>query len=96
MSKEEKMIESLMSGGVIGAALGALVTNNKNGAILGALAGAAISATLQASDNAAKTDVPVVMEEKGKLYKIMPGGEKKFIRHLKKSTKKIPQKFTLS
>jgi hypothetical protein len=96
MSKEEEMIETLVKGGVIGAALGALVTNNKNGAMLGALAGAAIAASLQANENAEKTNVPMVIEENGKLYKILPGGERKFIRSLNKSTKRLPKNFRLS
>jgi hypothetical protein len=95
MSKEEEMIESLVKGGVIGAALGALVTDNKNGAILGALAGAAIAASLQANENAVKTNLPMLMEENGNLYKILPGGERRLIRSLNKS-KKPPKNFRLT
>jgi hypothetical protein len=96
MSKEEEMIESLIKGGVIGAALGALILNNKNGAMLGALAGAAVSASLQANENATKTNLPIIMEEKGALYEILPSGEKRFIRSLNKSSKKVPQNFRLT
>ena len=96
MSHEDEMIESLIMGGTIGASLGALITNNKNGTILGALAGAAIAATLRASDDAAKINLPVIREENGSLYQIMPDGEKKFIRIIKKAGKNPPQKFTLS
>jgi hypothetical protein len=38
----------------------------------------------------------MIMEEKGSLYKISPSGEKKFIRSLNKSTKKIPKNFRLT
>lgn len=96
MKKNNEVIESLVSGGLIGAALGALVSDNKNGAVLGALAGAAIAATLQASEDAAKTNLPIVMEENGKLYEVLPGGEKKLIRSLNKPTKKSPPKFRLT
>lgn len=92
----EEMIESLVSGGFIGAALGALISGNKNGATLGALAGAAIAATLKASDNAAKTNLPVLREENGNLYEFMPDGQKKFIRKLKKPSATTPEKFKLS
>ena len=96
MSKEEEMIESLVKGGVIGAALGALVTNNKNGTMLGALAGAAIAASIQANEDALKTNLPMIMEEKGSLYEILPGGKKIFIRSLNKSTTPPKKNFRLT
>lgn len=91
MSRKDDTLESLMAGGLIGAALGALLSKDKDeGAIIGALLGAAFSATLKANEEAQKTNVPVYVVEEGKLYAIEPGGTKRLIRYLKKSTAKYP------
>lgn len=85
-----------MAGGLIGAALGALLSKDKEeGAIIGALLGAAFSATLKANEEAQKTNVPVYVAEEGKLYAIEPGGAKRFVKYLKKSTTKYPNRFKL-
>ena len=96
--KDKEVLGSLVAGGVIGAALGALISEDKskgNGATLGAIAGAALFATLQASENAKKTKVPMVVEENNALYEISSNGSKRKIKDLPKSTQKIPSKFTI-
>lgn len=96
MSGEDTTIKSLIAGGLIGAALGALLSKDKeDGSIIGALLGAAFSATLAANEDAKKTSVPVYVEDNGKLYAIKPGGEKLFIRDLQKPTIKFPKRFKL-
>ncbi|MCZ8169186.1 hypothetical protein [Flavobacterium sp.] len=96
MNEEDKIVEELIAGGIIGAALGALISKNKGeGAIVGALAGAAIMATYKANEQAQKTNVPFYSEEDGVIYQIQPGGSKVFIRKIDKSTTKIPKRFKL-
>lgn len=95
MQKDKEIFESLIAGGLIGATLGALITNNKNGSTLGALAGAVIMASLKASENALKTKIPLLMEEGDALYEIQPGGAKKFIKSIPKNTRQLPRNFTL-
>ena len=96
MSREDNTIESLVAGGFIGAALGALLSKDKeDGAMIGALLGAVFSATFAANQNAKKTNVPVYVEENGKLYVIEPGGEKHFIKDLQKPAIKLRGHFKL-
>jgi hypothetical protein len=96
MNEENLTIESLIKGGLIGTALGALLAKDKeDGAVMGALLGAAIAATLKANEAAQKTKVPVYVEEDGKLYEINQISGKRFIRNIKKSTVDLPQQFKL-
>jgi hypothetical protein len=96
MSSDNSKLESLIAGGLIGAALGSLLSKDKeDGAFIGAILGAAFSATLKANEEAQKTNVPVYVVEEGKLYAIEPGGVKRLIRKLKKSTAKYPNRVKL-
>lgn len=65
MSKDEEIIEPLVLGGIVGAVLGALISNKNNGsgAITGALAGAAILGTFKANERAQKSNTPILVEE---------------------------------
>jgi Glycine zipper 2TM domain len=95
MKNDDKILESLIAGGVVGAALGALLSKDKEpGAILGALAGAALLATFKANQQAIQTNVPMYIEENGSLYQVT-AGTKKFIRKIEKPTTKIEQRFKL-
>lgn len=96
MKNDEEILESLIAGGLIGAALGALLSKNKEeGATLGALAGAAILATFKANEKAMQTNLPMYVEENGNLYQIQPGGIKKFIRKIDKPSVKLQEHFKL-
>jgi hypothetical protein len=96
MNKENITLDSLIKGGLIGAVLGSFLLKDKEeGAIIGGLLGAAISATIKASEEAQKTNVPIYVEEEGKLYEISPSREKRFIRNLKKPVKSLPDQFKL-
>lgn len=93
---DNEIVQSLIAGGVIGAALGALLTNDKEqGATLGALAGAAILATYKANERAKKTNQPFYVEEQGDLFEIQPNGQKKFIRKIEKPSIKLENNFKL-
>lgn len=96
MKNDEEIFESLIAGGLIGAALGALLSKNKgDGATLGALAGAAILATFKANEKAMQTKLPMYVEENGNLYQIQQGGNKKFIRKIEKPAVKLKENFKL-
>ena len=96
MKNDNEIIESLIAGGLLGAALGALVSKNKEqGATLGALAGAAILATFKANEQAMQTNLPMLVEEEGSLYEVQAGGKKRFIRKIDKSSRKLPENFKL-
>jgi hypothetical protein len=96
MKNDDEILESLITGGFIGAALGALLSKGKeNGATIGALAGAAILATFKASEQAKKSKVPIVFEENGMLYEIQADGTKRFIKELEKSQSLKNKNFTL-
>lgn len=96
MKDENVGIETLIEGGLIGAAFGALLSKDaEEGAVIGALLGAAFSATLKAGEEAQKTKVPVYVEENGALYYIGPNGERRFIKKLKKPAFELPEHFKL-
>ena len=97
MNKDEEILESLIAGGIIGAALGALLSKNKeNGATLRALAGAAILATFKANEAAKKTNIPMFFKENNALYEVKADGSKHFVKNIEKPNKKLPQTFKLS
>ena len=58
MKNDNEIFESLIAGGLVGAALGVLVSGKKEGATLGAIAGATILATYKASQQAMQTNLP--------------------------------------
>lgn len=95
-SKENEIFQSLISGGIIGAALGFLLSKNKErGTSLGALAGAAILATYEANKAAHLSSIPVYIEENRKLYSIDADGHKSFVKDIPKPTEKLAKKFKL-
>lgn len=96
MVKDENIIQSLIVGGIVGAALGTLISKDKGeGVKLGALAGAVLLATYEANKRAQSTNTPLFIEENGKLYKILPGGNKTFIRNIPKPARAIKKHFKL-
>ena len=89
-------IETLIATGVIGAALGALLSKNKGaGAILGGIAGAAIAASLEAYENAQEANLPILVEEGDVLYEVQSNGLKKKIKDLPHSDIILPKRFKL-
>ncbi len=96
MNDDDKILETLIAGGIIGGAMGALLSKNKEaGATLGAIAGAAILATFKANQEAKKTNLPMYIEEGGYLCQILPGGRKITIRKIEKPAVKLQQTFKL-
>ena len=94
--QDPKQIESLIAGGVIGAALGALISNNKGqGVILGSIAGAAIVASMEAYEKAKKTGLSMFMEENDTLYEIRSNGSKKKIKDLPVANTRLRKRFDL-
>lgn len=96
MKNDNEIIEALLLGGIIGATLGALASKNEeNGAILGALAGATLLATFRANEKALESNLPMYVEENGKLYKIQANGIKEFVREIEKPKIKLQKHFIL-
>lgn len=96
MENDNEIVESLIAGGLIGAALGALLSKNKgDGSALAAIAGAALLATFKANEQAKKTNIPLYTEEDGNLYELQPGGSKKFIKTIEKSNIRLLESFNL-
>ena len=97
MKNDDEIIASLIAGGVIGAAIGALLSDNKDkGATLGGLIGATMLGTYKANEKARATQVPMVIEENGKLYEIQQNGVKKFLRSSEQPTVKLQKHFKLN
>ena len=96
MKSDDQILESLLAGGLIGAELGTLMSKDKEeGATIGAIAGAAILATYRANEQAMQSNVPVMIEENGKIYLLHPGGQKEFIRELPKPTVLLHNRYKL-
>lgn len=96
MKTENSIIEELIVGGLIGAGLGALLSDNeKEGATIGAIAGAVIFATFKANEEAKKTKVPFYVQENNVLYKIDADGKKHFVRNVETPKYKLNKRFKL-
>ena len=93
MKNDTEILESVIEDGLIGAALRALISNNKTAAGLGAIAAAVLLASFRANENAKKTNIPLLIEENNALFEENPNGTRRFIRAIPKNTKEIPAKF---
>lgn len=95
MGNDDKLLEAAIAGGLIGLALEALISGNGKNSGIGMVAGAVISASIKANENAVKTNIPLVLEENNVLYEIYPDGTKKILKQLPKSKINVPKKFTM-
>lgn len=98
MSKKEKeeIIDSLVAEGIIGAALGLLLSNDKtSGTLVGGLAGAALFGSLKANEQAKKTEIPMLVEEDHVIYQVNKNGQKKVYKTIPKRKHNLPNKFKL-
>lgn len=96
MESENKTIERLVAGGVIGAALGALIAEDRGeGATIGAIAGAVLFATIKANDDATKTHVPFYIQENNALYLVDAQGQKVFVKEIATPKKVLKEHFIL-
>ena len=78
MKTDNELVEAAIMGGLVGAALEALISNGKKNTGLGILAGAVIAASLKANAEAVKTNIPLVLEENNILYEVNADGTKIF------------------
>jgi hypothetical protein len=93
---DENIIRFLIAGGLIGTALGALLSKDKGeGSMIGAIAGAVILATYKANEQARKAHLPVYIEEDRKLYEIQSGSSKKYIKDIPKPDFQLKEHFKL-
>ena len=95
MKNNNELLEAAIFGGLIGAALEALIQGNNKNTGLGLIAGAVISASLKANEEALKTNIPLILKENNTLYEVNSNGSKRIIRKLPRNYKHIPKKFTL-
>ncbi len=95
MKNDEQILESLIAGGLIGAALGALVTGSKKNSESGIIARAAILATFEAYEKARKTNIPLLIKKGNALCEMRADGSCKFIKSIPKSPNVVPKKFVL-
>ena len=69
-------IENAVAGGIVGAALGALLTEKGERTFIAGLVGAAIGASLEALKEAESISTPIMFEENGEIYKQYSNGKK--------------------
>ena len=96
MVENEKILKDLINSGIIGEALGALISKNNDGekGLLGAVAGAAVVATYKAYKQSEESKNPMVLEEEGTLYEVFQG-KRKFLRKIEKIYPPLPKEFKL-
>ena len=96
MNNDNQIVKDLIACGIVGATLGAIITDdNQEGDTIGAMAGAVVFATLKANELAKKTQVPFFIQENFNLYEIDSNGRKHFIRKFEKSSMKLEKHFIL-
>jgi hypothetical protein len=95
MNSDREIIEYLVAGGLLGAALGALVSDDNRDAAIGALAGAALVASFRANQRAQATGIPLVIEQDNELIRVYPDGRRELIRKIPRTNAHIPKKFKL-
>lgn len=96
MIKDEEILELLLSGGFIGTTLGDLLAKNGKGeTLLSTVAGAALFGTYRAGELARRTNIPVLSEQNGYLYRMFPDGTRKVVRKLENTKTNLPKQFTL-
>ena len=95
MTEEDKLIESHLFSSRIGVGLSALITEKKEGNLLGTIARAAMVATLKASKEAREMELPIYSIENGDLFQQLPDGCKKFIRKIRMGRKNMRTHYKL-
>lgn len=99
MAKRKKnrreIVEGALAGGLIGAALGAILIGKSRGAIASALVGAAIGASIKAMKEAEEMNMTVLYEENGTVYKVFPDGSRVEFKKINRTNIKIPTSFSL-
>lgn len=93
-SKHE-IIEGAIAAGLVGAALGALLTGKSKGAIAAGIAGAAIGASIKATRRAERLQLSYLYEENGIIYRANPDGTRSEVKRLTRNEIDIPVKFTI-
>ncbi len=88
-------IGTLIAGGVVGAALGAILTNKPKNLMISAVLGAAVTATYEASQRAKGNQLPILFEDDGILWRREPNGQIKKIKSLPIADRKFDREFYL-
>ncbi|MCG9874540.1 MAG: hypothetical protein MH321_07115 [Leptospiraceae bacterium] len=96
---DDELLKSLITGGVVGGGLAALLLDKKNrseNATLAAIAGAAIVASYKASQKAKETKLPIYKIKDGSLVIEHPDGRIETLKENASSEEKIPLNFKLT
>ena len=91
----DEIVEGALAGGLIGAALGAILLGKSKDTLAAALLGAAIGASVSAMKEAEEKDIPVMIEENGVLYYLNGDGSKTRIRKVRNAGPKLPSRFNI-
>ncbi len=94
-TKRNDLIENAIAGGLIGAALGALLTGRRGNTIVAGLLGAAIGASIKAQRKVENIGLPVYYEEEGVIYKVFSDGTKEKVKEVKARKSNIPKSFSI-
>ncbi|WP_244310485.1 hypothetical protein [Leptospira noumeaensis] len=96
--EDEETLNNLIKGGLLGAGLTALLKREADGEdiAVGAILGAAILASIKASERAKETKIPLLVQEGDSLYWKHPDGHKELFKKLPTDPNHLPPKFKLS
>lgn len=96
MESDKEIFERLIAGGIIGAAVGHLISDSKqDGIVIGAIVGASILATFKANEQAKKLNIPFYEQIDDALYEIQANGEHRFIKKIPRIDSNFPLNFKL-
>lgn len=90
-----EQISELISAGIVGAALGKILTGKKGNTIIWGLVGIAVAATYNAFKASTKS-APVLIIDNGDVFEVDKYGKRKFIKHLPKIDAEIPDTFKIA
>jgi AICAR transformylase/IMP cyclohydrolase PurH len=96
---DDELLKSLISVGIIGGTLAAILSDKKNrgeNAALAAIAGAAIVASYQASQKAKETNLPIYKIKNGSLIIEHPDGRVETLKENVNGENTIPPKFNIN
>lgn len=92
---ENEIITKALEKGIIGATLGALFTGKSKVALASLIAGIAIGASFKAFKQAKKTNIPVLYEDNGSIYRLYSNGKLEFVKKIESNNTNIPERFSL-
>jgi len=96
LDQNNETIATIIAGGLFGAFVGKLLTDDDEGALLLGVLGALVAASQRSKEVGKNNNIPILIARDQKLYKLYPDGSEEFIKDLPKAKKEWAQQFELT